>query len=104
MLSKPRIFHDAKAEIIKGRPITISCQSTNGTAPVTYYLMKDTNIFQNLMMNSNDPAAFTDTPTKDVEYQCRVDNCHSHPELHSEILRVEVIGKLLGCEKQERGF
>ncbi|XP_006970558.1 platelet endothelial cell adhesion molecule isoform X2 [Peromyscus maniculatus bairdii] len=91
MLSKPRIFHDAKAEIIKGRPITISCQSTNGTAPVTYYLMKDTNIFQNLMMNSNDPAAFTDTPTKDVEYQCRVDNCHSHPELHSEILRVEVI-------------
>ncbi|XP_028721031.1 platelet endothelial cell adhesion molecule isoform X2 [Peromyscus leucopus] len=91
MLSKPRIFHDAKAEIIKGRPITISCQSTNGTAPVTYYLMKDTNIFRNLMMNSNDPAAFTDTPIKDVEYQCGADNCHSHPELHSEILRVKVI-------------
>ncbi|XP_036051819.1 platelet endothelial cell adhesion molecule isoform X3 [Onychomys torridus] len=91
MLSKPRIFHDAKAEIIKGRPITISCQSTNGTAPITYYLMKDANIFRNLMINSNDPAAFTDTPTKDVEYQCRADNCHSHSELHSEILKVEVI-------------
>ncbi|OBS77053.1 hypothetical protein A6R68_16462 [Neotoma lepida] len=95
MLSKPRIFHDAKTELIKGRPITISCQSINGTAPITYYLVKDTNIFQNLMMNSNDPATFIDTPTKDVEYQCRADNCHSHPELHSEILRVEVIAPVV---------
>ncbi|KAL1780176.1 platelet endothelial cell adhesion molecule isoform X1 [Sigmodon hispidus] len=91
MLSKPRIFHDAKAEIIKGHAITIGCQSINGTAPITYYLIKDTDIFQNLLVNSSDPATFTDKPTKDVEYQCIANNCHSHPELHSEILRVKVI-------------
>ncbi|CAO2645809.1 Platelet endothelial cell adhesion molecule [Lemmus lemmus] len=91
MLSKPRIFHDAEAELIKGHTITISCQSINGTTPVDYYLLKATNIFQKLKMNSNHPATFTDKPTKDVDYQCIADNCHSHPELYSEILRVKVI-------------
>ncbi|XP_051035230.1 platelet endothelial cell adhesion molecule isoform X4 [Phodopus roborovskii] len=91
MLSKPRIFHDAKAEVIKGHAITISCQSINGTTPVTYHLIKATNVFLELKMKSNDPAAFTDKPLKDVEYQCMASNCHSHPDLHSEILRVKVI-------------
>ncbi|XP_051035233.1 platelet endothelial cell adhesion molecule isoform X5 [Phodopus roborovskii] len=93
MLSKPRIFHDAKAEVIKGHAITISCQSINGTTPVTYHLIKATNVFLELKMKSNDPAAFTDKPLKDVEYQCMASNCHSHPDLHSEILRVKVIAK-----------
>uniref|UniRef100_A0A8C2MLY9 Platelet endothelial cell adhesion molecule n=1 Tax=Cricetulus griseus TaxID=10029 RepID=A0A8C2MLY9_CRIGR len=91
MLSKPRIFHDAKAEIIKGHAITISCQSVNGTAPVTYHLIKDTNVFLDRMVTSNDPAAFTDEPIEDVEYQCMANNCHSHPQLYSETLRVKVI-------------
>lgn len=96
MLSKPRIFHDAKAEIIKGHAITISCQSVNGTAPVTYHLIKDTNVFLDRMVTSNDPAAFTDEPIEDVEYQCMANNCHSHPQLYSETLRVKVIGKQEG--------
>ncbi|XP_021067979.1 platelet endothelial cell adhesion molecule isoform X1 [Mus pahari] len=91
MLSKPRIFHDAKSEIIKGHAIGISCQSENGTAPITYHLMEAKSDFQTLEMTSNDPATFTDKPTRDVEYQCRADNCHSHPEVLSEILRVKVI-------------
>lgn len=91
MLSKPRIFHDAKAELIKGHAITISCQSINGTAPVTYNLLKATDFFQTRTMYSNHPATFADKPTKDMEYQCIVDNCHSHPELYSEILSVKVI-------------
>lgn len=93
MLSKPSIFHDAKSEIIKGQAISISCQSINGTAPITYQLRKAAEFVPPLMMNSNDPATFTDNPTRDMEYQCIVDNCHSQAELHSEILRVKVIGK-----------
>ncbi|XP_034363698.1 platelet endothelial cell adhesion molecule isoform X2 [Arvicanthis niloticus] len=91
MLSKPRIFHDAKSEIIKGQAVGISCQSANGTAPITYHLMKAKSNFQTLQMKSNDPATFTDKPTRDMEYQCIADNCHSHPEVHSDILRVKVI-------------
>lgn len=93
MLSKPRIFHNAKAELIKGHAITVSCQSINGTAPVTYSLLKARDVFHNLTVNSNHPVTFTDKPTEDVEYQCLADNCHSHPHLFSEILRVKVIGK-----------
>lgn len=91
MLSKPSIFHDAKSEIIKGHAIGISCQSENGTAPITYHLMKAKSDFQTLEVTSNDPATFTDKPTRDMEYQCRADNCHSHPAVFSEILRVRVI-------------
>lgn len=91
MLSKPRIFHDAKAELIKGHAIAVSCQSINGTAPVTYSLLKARDVFHTLTVNSNHPVTFTDKPTKDVEYQCLADNCHSHPQLFSEILRVKVI-------------
>ncbi|XP_021489963.1 platelet endothelial cell adhesion molecule isoform X1 [Meriones unguiculatus] len=91
MLSKPRIFHDATSEIIKGHAVGIACHSINGTTPITYHLIKATRLFRSVMMNSNDPATFTDKPTKDVEYQCIVDNCHSHPQLHSEILKVGVI-------------
>lgn len=100
MLSKPRIFHDAKSEIIKGHAIGISCQSENGTAPITYHLMKAKSDFQTLEVTSNDPATFTDKPTRDMEYQCRADNCHSHPAVFSEILRVRVIGKQLSSVKQ----
>jgi hypothetical protein len=53
------------------------------------------------MMTSNDPAEFIDKPTKDVEYQCIVDNCHSHLEMFSEVLKVKVIGKLLCCKKND---
>lgn len=42
-------------------------------------------------MDSNEPAVFKDKPTKDVEYQCIADNCHSHTEMISEVLRVKVI-------------
>uniref|UniRef100_A0ABK0M4S8 Platelet endothelial cell adhesion molecule n=1 Tax=Rattus norvegicus TaxID=10116 RepID=A0ABK0M4S8_RAT len=91
MLSKPRIFHDAKFEIIKGQIIGISCQSVNGTAPITYRLLRAKSNFQTVQKNSNDPVTFTDKPTRDMEYQCIVDNCHSHPEVRSEILRVKVI-------------
>lgn len=91
MLSKPRIFHDAKSEIIKGQAIGISCQSEKGTAPITYHLMKAKSDIQTLEMTSNDPATFTDKPTREVEYQCRAENCHSDPEVLSKILRVKVI-------------
>lgn len=91
MLSKPRIFHDATSEIIKGQAVGISCQSANGTAPITYHLTKANKNFQTLKMDSNDPATFTDKPTRDEEYQCVADNCHSHPEVRSQILRVKVI-------------
>lgn len=91
MLSKPRIFHDAKFEIVKGQFIVISCQSVNGTAPITYHLIRAKSNFRTIVMGSNDPVTFTDKPTRDVDYQCIVDNCHSHPEVRSEILRVKVI-------------
>ncbi|XP_038181697.1 platelet endothelial cell adhesion molecule isoform X2 [Arvicola amphibius] len=91
MLSKPRIFYDGEAELIKGHAITISCQSINGTAPVNYNLRKATDFVQSRTMYSNHPATFADKPTKDVEYQCMADNCHSHPALYSEILSVKVI-------------
>ncbi|XP_008844788.1 platelet endothelial cell adhesion molecule isoform X2 [Nannospalax galili] len=91
MLSTPKIFHDAKSEIIKGHTISISCQSINGTAPITYHLLKAMNIFRSYTMTSNDHAIFTDRPIKDVEYQCMADNCHSHSEMVSEVLRVKVI-------------
>lgn len=91
MLSKPRIFHNAKFEIVKGQFIGISCQSANGTAPITYRLIRAKSNFQTVQKDSNDPVTFTDKPTRDVEYQCIVDNCHSHPEVRSEILRVKVI-------------
>lgn len=104
MLSKPRIFHDAKAELIKGHAIAVSCQSINGTAPVTYSLLKARDVFHTLTVNSNHPVTFTDKPTKDVEYQCLADNCHSHPQLFSEILRVKVIGKPRCREDLEWSF
>lgn len=91
MLSKPRIFHDATSEIIKGHTIGIGCQSENGTAPISYHLIKAKSNFKTLEMTSNDPATFTDKPTRDVQYQCVADNCHSHSGVHSEILRVKVI-------------
>ncbi|XP_052052351.1 platelet endothelial cell adhesion molecule isoform X4 [Apodemus sylvaticus] len=91
MLSKPRIFHDATSEIIKGQAVGISCWSANGTAPITYHLIKAKNNFQTLEMDSSGPATFTDKPVGDEEYQCVADNCHSYPEVRSEILRVKVI-------------
>lgn len=100
MLSKPRIFHDATSEIIKGHTIGIGCQSENGTAPISYHLIKAKSNFKTLEMTSNDPATFTDKPTRDVQYQCVADNCHSHSEVHSVILRVKVIGEHLHSAKQ----
>ncbi|XP_060058554.1 platelet endothelial cell adhesion molecule isoform X3 [Erinaceus europaeus] len=91
MLSKPRIFHDPIFEVIKGQTIEISCQSINGTTPISYRLLKASSNLEHKYMNSNRPAVFKDKPTKDAEYQCIADNCHSHVEMVSEILQVKVI-------------
>lgn len=91
MLSKPRIFHDSKSEIIKGQAISISCQSVNGTLPITYRLLKGADTFQSHSMNSDEPVVFVDRPTTDVEYQCLAENCHSYPELSSDVLQVKVL-------------
>ncbi|XP_006146849.1 platelet endothelial cell adhesion molecule isoform X1 [Tupaia chinensis] len=91
MLSTPKISHDAKSEIIKGQTIEISCQSINGTSPISYHLLKVNNILESRTTNSNDPVVFKDNPTKDTEYQCIADNCHSHIEMFSNVLRVKVI-------------
>ncbi|KAI5277240.1 platelet endothelial cell adhesion molecule isoform X1 [Manis pentadactyla] len=91
MLSKPRIFHESRSEVIKGQTIEVSCQSINGTSPISYHLLKASSILKKCSMSSNDPAVFKDNPTKDVEYQCIVDNCHSQNKMFSEVLRVKVI-------------
>ncbi|XP_047400247.1 platelet endothelial cell adhesion molecule isoform X2 [Sciurus carolinensis] len=110
MLSKPRISHDAKSEIIKGQTIRVSCQSINGTSPISYHLLKATSTSEIQKKFSNDPAVFQDKPTKDVEYQCAADNCHSHPGMVSEVLRVKVIApveevklSILSSEEVESG-
>ncbi|XP_005002034.1 platelet endothelial cell adhesion molecule isoform X2 [Cavia porcellus] len=90
-ISKPRIFHNTKSEIIKGHAVRISCQSINGTLPITYYLLKGSDVLETITKNSSDPAVFQDSPTKDVEYKCVADNCHSHPEVSSEVLSIKVI-------------
>nr|XP_036852729.1 platelet endothelial cell adhesion molecule isoform X1 [Manis javanica]XP_036852731.1 platelet endothelial cell adhesion molecule isoform X2 [Manis javanica]XP_036852732.1 platelet endothelial cell adhesion molecule isoform X3 [Manis javanica] len=91
MLSKPRIFHESRSEVIKGQTIEVSCQSINGTSPISYHLLKASSVLKKCSMSSNDPAVFKDNPTKDVEYQCIVDNCHSQNKMFSEVLRVKVI-------------
>lgn len=91
MLSTPRIFHNSRFEVIKGQTIEVSCQSGNGSWPIRYQLLKENNILDRRDKNSNDPAVFKDNPTKDVEYQCTADNCHSHTEVVSRVLRVKVI-------------
>ncbi|XP_046283663.1 platelet endothelial cell adhesion molecule isoform X2 [Marmota monax] len=90
-LSKPRIFHDANSEIIKGQTIRISCHSINGTSPISYRLLKATRDLGIQTKLSKDPAVFEDKPTQDVDYQCATHNCHSLPEMFSEVLRVKVI-------------
>nr|XP_024090704.2 platelet endothelial cell adhesion molecule isoform X1 [Pongo abelii] len=91
MLSQPRISYDAQFEVIKGQTIEVSCQSISGTSPISYHLLKTSNVLESSTKNSNDPAVFKDNPTEDVEYQCVADNCHSHTEMLSEVLRVKVI-------------
>ncbi|XP_042558647.1 platelet endothelial cell adhesion molecule isoform X3 [Dipodomys spectabilis] len=94
-LSKPRISHDARSEIIKGHTLKVSCQSINGTLPITYRLLKATDVFQTSVIYSNEPAVFDDKPAKDAVYQCTVDNCHSHPEMASDVLKVKVIAPVV---------
>ncbi|XP_073653533.1 platelet endothelial cell adhesion molecule isoform X11 [Tursiops truncatus] len=91
MLSKPSIFHDSRSEVIKGQTIEVSCQSINGTSPIFYQLSKASKTLASQSMGSNEPAIFKDNPTKDVEYHCIADNCHSHTKLVSELLQVKVI-------------
>ncbi|XP_066878307.1 platelet endothelial cell adhesion molecule isoform X3 [Kogia breviceps] len=91
MLSKPSIFHDSRSEVIKGQTIEVSCQSINGTSPIFYQLSKASKTLASQSMGSNEPAIFKDNPTKDVEYHCIADNCHSHTKLASELLQVKVI-------------
>ncbi|XP_061248386.1 platelet endothelial cell adhesion molecule isoform X6 [Bos javanicus] len=91
MLSKPSIFHDSRSEVIKGQTIEVSCQSVNGTAPIFYQLSNTSKPVANQSVGSNKPAIFRVKPTKDVEYCCSADNCHSHSKMFSEVLRVKVI-------------
>lgn len=91
MLSKPSIFHDSGSEVIKGQTIEVSCQSINGTSPISYQLLKGSDLLASQNVSSNEPAVFKDNPTKDVEYQCIADNCHSHAGMPSKVLRVKVI-------------
>ncbi|XP_006886469.1 PREDICTED: platelet endothelial cell adhesion molecule [Elephantulus edwardii] len=91
MLSTPLIFREVRTEVIKGQTIAISCQSRNGTSPISYRLLKAKEVSGSFQVNSNDPVLFHDTPTEDTEYQCIADNCHSHGEMISEILKVKVI-------------
>ncbi|EPY86433.1 platelet endothelial cell adhesion molecule [Camelus ferus] len=82
---------EAGSEVIKGQTIEVSCQSINGTSPIDYDLLKASNLLASQKIGSNEPAVFKDNPTKDVDYQCLVDNCHSHAKVVSEVLRVKVI-------------
>ncbi|XP_054429007.1 platelet endothelial cell adhesion molecule isoform X3 [Pteronotus mesoamericanus] len=91
MLSKPRIFYDSKSEVIKGQTIEVKCQSINGTSPVSYRLLKRNNILKSHNVSSNEPAVFKDNPTEDTEYQCIAHNCHSRPEIFSDLLSIKVI-------------
>lgn len=91
MLSKPRIFHDSSSEVVKGQVIQVSCQSVNGTAPISYQLLKSGSIFEGQLRNSSEPAVFKDKPEKDAAYQCLAYNCHSHGTMASEILQVKVV-------------
>ncbi|XP_012588608.1 PREDICTED: platelet endothelial cell adhesion molecule isoform X2 [Condylura cristata] len=91
MLSRPRIFHNARSEVIKGQTIEVSCQSTNGSSPISYSLLKASNVLDRRDENSNSPAVFQDKPTQDTEYQCLADNCHSHDRIASSVLQVKVI-------------
>ncbi|KAM5273367.1 platelet endothelial cell adhesion molecule [Ctenodactylus gundi] len=109
-ITKPRIFHDAKAEVIKGQTLSISCQSTHGTLPIFYQLLKANDVLSTKAVSSYDPVVFTDNPTEDGEYQCVADNCHSHPEVASEVLSITVIAPvhqvslaILGGEEVESG-
>ncbi|XP_028013176.1 platelet endothelial cell adhesion molecule isoform X2 [Eptesicus fuscus] len=95
MLSTPRIFYDSTFEVIKGQTIEVHCQSINGTAPISYQLLKASNILENYTVGSNEPAVFKDNPTEDTEYHCLADNCHSSPAMISEPLVVKVIAPVV---------
>lgn len=95
MLSKPRIFYDFKSEVIKGQTIEVHCQSINGTTPISYHLLKASNIVENYTVGSNEPAVFKDNSTEDTEYQCLADNCHSSSAIISEPLVVKVIAPVV---------
>ncbi|XP_015984397.2 platelet endothelial cell adhesion molecule isoform X4 [Rousettus aegyptiacus] len=91
MLSTPRIFYDTRSEVIKGHTVKIHCQTTNGTPPISYRLLKANKDLESRDMDSNEPAVFKDNPKEDTEYQCIVDNCHSHAEMITELLPLKVI-------------
>ncbi|XP_049716143.1 platelet endothelial cell adhesion molecule isoform X3 [Elephas maximus indicus] len=90
MLSEPRIFYDTRSEVIKGRTIAISCHSTKGTLPISY-ILNASKILEYVQKSSNDPAVFEVKPTKDTEYQCIADNCHSRGKKISRVLKIKVI-------------
>lgn len=91
MLSKPKISDEFKFEVIKGQSIEVQCQSINGTAPISYQLLKASYSLKNYTVGSNEPAVFKDKPTEDTEYQCLADNCHSSSAMFSDPLVVKVI-------------
>lgn len=91
MLSKPRIFYNSSSEVVKGQTIQISCQSINGTSPISYSLLKEGKLLERKYKDFNQPTVFKDQPTKDTQYQCIADNCHSHTNIVSKVLHVKVI-------------
>ncbi|KAM5310466.1 platelet endothelial cell adhesion molecule isoform 2-T2 [Glossophaga mutica] len=90
-LSKPRIFYESKSEVIKGQIIEVKCQSINGTSPISYRLEKTSSTSKSHNVSSNEPAVFRDNPTEDTVYHCIARNCHSQPEIFSDLLSVKVI-------------
>ncbi|XP_036926316.1 platelet endothelial cell adhesion molecule isoform X2 [Sturnira hondurensis] len=91
MLSKPRIFYESKSEVIKGQTIEVKCQSINGTSPIFYRLVRTSSALKGHNVSSNEPAVFKDNPTEDTKYHCVARNCHSNPEIRSDVLSVKVI-------------
>ncbi|XP_027728651.1 platelet endothelial cell adhesion molecule isoform X2 [Vombatus ursinus] len=91
IVSKPRIFHNSKSEVIKGQLLELYCQSINGTPPIRYHLCKMNTCKSNQEMYSNEPARFLDRPTATTEYTCLAKNHHSQGSVTSEVLNVVVI-------------
>ncbi|XP_074080881.1 platelet endothelial cell adhesion molecule isoform X2 [Macrotis lagotis] len=91
IVSKPRIYHGSKSEVIQGRSLNLYCQSINGTPPIIYNLCKMNICMITKKMYSNEPALFTVNPSATTEYTCVAKNHHSKGSVTSDVLNVEVI-------------
>ncbi|XP_043820311.1 platelet endothelial cell adhesion molecule isoform X3 [Dromiciops gliroides] len=91
IVSKPRIFHNSRSEVIKGQDLEVYCQSVNGTPPIIYYLCKMNTCKSQKEMFTHEPATFLEKPTATTEYTCIAKNYHSQGSVTSDILNVVVI-------------